>query len=77
MYLGFFLVLSAWVSFLGSALSLLLLPAFVIYMNRFQIVPEERFMHENFGESYKNTDLRYAGGFKVHLCIKKLGGTDE
>jgi len=34
-------------------------------------------MHENFGESYKNTDLRYAGGFKVHLCIKKLGGTDE
>jgi protein-S-isoprenylcysteine O-methyltransferase Ste14 len=52
MYLGFLLVLLAWGLFLGSALSLLFLPAFVLYLNRFQIVPEERFMQERFGEAY-------------------------
>jgi protein-S-isoprenylcysteine O-methyltransferase Ste14 len=30
----------------------LFLPAFVLYLNRFQIVPEERFMQERFGEAY-------------------------
>lgn len=54
MYLGFFLVLCAWCLFLGSTFSLLSLPAFIVYMNRFQIVPEERFMREKFGESYNN-----------------------
>ncbi len=52
MYLGFFLTLCAWGLFLGSVYSLFFLPAFIIYMNRFQIVPEERFMQEKFGESY-------------------------
>lgn len=52
MYLGFLLALSAWGLFLGSIPSLLFLPAFIIYMNRFQIVPEERLMCEKFGESY-------------------------
>ncbi|MDZ7783351.1 MAG: isoprenylcysteine carboxylmethyltransferase family protein [Halioglobus sp.] len=52
MYLGFLLVLVAWGLFLGSTFSLLFLPAFILYMNYFQIVPEERFMREKFGESY-------------------------
>jgi protein-S-isoprenylcysteine O-methyltransferase Ste14 len=52
MYLGLLLVLCAWGLFLGSVPSLLLLPAFVTYMTRFQVVPEERFMHKKFGESY-------------------------
>jgi len=52
MYLGFLLVLAAWCLYLGSVLSLLCLPLFVLYMNRFQIVPEERFMGEKFGETY-------------------------
>ncbi|AHI28059.1 methyltransferase family protein [Marinobacter similis] len=52
MYLGFFLVLCAWGLYLGSVISLLFLPVFILYMNRFQIVPEERFMHEQFGEVY-------------------------
>lgn len=52
MYLGFLLVLVAWGLFLGCIISLLLIPAFVLYMNCFQIVPEERFMREKFGESY-------------------------
>ncbi|KXS54771.1 MAG: hypothetical protein AWU57_854 [Marinobacter sp. T13-3] len=53
MYLGFLLVLAAWCLYLGSVLSLLCLPLFVLYMNRFQIVPEERFMREKFGEVYR------------------------
>lgn len=52
MYLGFFLVLCAWGLHLGSVISLLVLPVFIVYMNRFQIVPEERFMHDQFGELY-------------------------
>ncbi|MFO7767329.1 MAG: isoprenylcysteine carboxylmethyltransferase family protein [Pelovirga sp.] len=52
MYLGLLLVLCAWGLFLGSIPSLLFLPAFVIYMNRFQIIPEERFVREKFGESF-------------------------
>ncbi|MCB1843433.1 MAG: isoprenylcysteine carboxylmethyltransferase family protein [Halioglobus sp.] len=58
MYLGFFLVLCAWGVFLGSISPLLLLPAFVVYTNRFQIAPEERFMREKFGESYSAYSAR-------------------
>lgn len=54
MYLGFLLVLIGWGVFLGSITSLMLLPVFVIYMNRFQIVPEERYMREKFGEAYRH-----------------------
>lgn len=52
MYLGFLLILLAWGLKLNSPLSLLLLPFFVLYMSRFQIIPEERWMHNKFGESY-------------------------
>ncbi|PFG10699.1 methyltransferase family protein [Marinobacter sp. LV10MA510-1] len=53
MYVGFLLVLIAWGIFLSNLASLVLLSAFVIYMNRFQIVPEERHMREKFGEAYR------------------------
>ena len=42
MYLGFLLVLLGWAAFLSNLAALALLPAFVAYMNRFQIRPEER-----------------------------------
>ncbi|WP_252106580.1 MULTISPECIES: isoprenylcysteine carboxylmethyltransferase family protein [unclassified Halomonas] len=58
MYVGFLLVLSAWVIFLSNLASLVLLPAFVIYMNRFQIVPEERHMREKFGEAYRQYEAK-------------------
>lgn len=38
---------------LGNVVSALFLPAFIIYMNRYQIVPEERFMQGKFAESYR------------------------
>ncbi|QCF24854.1 methyltransferase family protein [Hydrocarboniclastica marina] len=60
MYLGFLLVLCAWGLFLGNALALAGLPMFVLYMNRFQIDPEERFMQEKFGDQY----TRYRAGVR-------------
>ncbi|BDX01550.1 hypothetical protein MACH16_02980 [Marinomonas pontica] len=53
MYLGFLLALCGWCVFLGSLVSVLFLPVFILYMNCFQIVPEERFMQEKFGASYR------------------------
>lgn len=52
MYVGFVLLLCGWALFSGSVLALLFIPAFIAYLNRFQITPEERFMREKFGESY-------------------------
>jgi protein-S-isoprenylcysteine O-methyltransferase Ste14 len=49
MYLGFLLMLCGWAMFLGNALSFPFLPAFILYMNRFQIQPEERALTANFG----------------------------
>jgi len=58
MYFGFLLVLIAWGVFLGNLASLLPLPAFVVYMNRFQIIPEERHMREKFGEAYRHYEAK-------------------
>ena len=52
MYLGFLLVLLGWAIFLANVLSFLFLPAFVLYMNRFQIEPEERALAARVGEAY-------------------------
>lgn len=54
MYLGFLFVLLAWAVYLSNGASFLPLPLFVVYMNRFQIIPEERFMMENFGVEYRS-----------------------
>lgn len=54
MYLGFVFVLLGWAVYLSQWLSFLLLPAFVLYINRFQISPEERFMLEKFGAEYSS-----------------------
>lgn len=54
MYLGMLFLLLGWGSYLANPLSLVVLPAFVGYMNRFQIVPEERILAEKFGDEYQN-----------------------
>jgi len=58
MYVGFLLVLIAWGIFLSNLASLALLPAFVVYMNRFQIIPEERRMKAKFGEAYHQYEAK-------------------
>jgi len=52
MYLGLLLVLLAWATFLSMAWALLGPVIFVLYINRFQIAPEERVLSAKFGASY-------------------------
>ena len=52
MYLGFALLLLAWGLFLENLAALLGVAAFVLYMNRFQIAPEERALEARFGAEY-------------------------
>lgn len=52
MYLGFLLVLAGWAAYLSHVLPFLFLPAYVGYMNRFQIAPEERMLAARFGAGY-------------------------
>jgi protein-S-isoprenylcysteine O-methyltransferase Ste14 len=52
MYLGFLLALAAWAVYLSNALAALFLPAFVAYMNRFQIKAEERALLAKFGPAF-------------------------
>ncbi len=54
MYLGMLSVLTGWAVFLSHSLPFLLLPLFVLYMTRFQIVPEERALSAHFGDEYSN-----------------------
>jgi len=62
MYVGLLFVLVAWSIFLASAWTLLGPLAFVLYMNRFQIAPEERVLAAKFGTvyaTYKSTVRRW------------------
>ncbi|MEZ5566684.1 MAG: isoprenylcysteine carboxylmethyltransferase family protein [Gammaproteobacteria bacterium] len=52
MYVGFLLVLSGWALFLSNALAVSGVPAYFLYMNRFQIEPEERVLAATFGLAY-------------------------
>ena len=52
MYLGFLLALIGYAVFLANGPAVLLVPAFVMYMNRFQIGPEERALSGIFGEKF-------------------------
>jgi protein-S-isoprenylcysteine O-methyltransferase Ste14 len=52
LYLSMLLYLFAWAAYLSSWLALLLLPAFVLYINQFQIKPEERALSSLFGAEY-------------------------
>lgn len=52
MYLGFLIVLLGWAMFLANVLSALILVGFVSYMNRFQIIPEEKALSTRFGSAF-------------------------
>lgn len=53
MYLGFLLWLLAGCLWSGNPFTLLLCPLFVLYMNRFQIIPEEQQLQRHFGEPFQ------------------------
>ena len=52
MYLGDVVLLGAWALWLANAAPFVLLPLFVIYINRFQIAPEERALQARFDPAY-------------------------
>ena len=52
MYLALLLTLAAWGFFLSNFYSLALCVVYVVYMNRFQIVPEERALEAVFGDEF-------------------------
>lgn len=52
MYVGVAIILVAWAIALSSAWALLGPPAFVLYIGRFQIAPEERALAALFGSEY-------------------------
>lgn len=63
MYVGLAFLLCAWAAYLWSAWALLGPLAFIAYITRFQIVPEERILARQFGESY----LTYKGNVRRWL----------
>jgi protein-S-isoprenylcysteine O-methyltransferase Ste14 len=52
MYLGLAMVLTGWAIFLSNALAFVFLPAFILYLNRFQIAPEECALTSLFGQEF-------------------------
>ena len=52
MYVGMALLLTAWAVQLSSAWAFLGPLAFVLFIDRFQVVPEEKAMRERFGDSW-------------------------
>jgi len=62
MYLGGLLILTGWAIFLSNPVVFLLLPGYVLYINRFQIVPEERVLTSLFASeflAYKSRTRRW------------------
>ena len=53
MYLGLLLLLVAWAIWLASPITIVLLPCFVGYMNRYQIASEEAALQARFGTEYE------------------------
>lgn len=52
MYLGMAFILLGWSLFLSSFIFVLVLPAFILYLTYFQIIPEERALEKIFGEEF-------------------------
>ena len=52
MYVGMLMVLLAWGLFLSSLFSMITSAGFLLYMNRFQIQPEEQSLSARYGNAY-------------------------
>lgn len=53
MYVGFGLILLAWLVYLAHAFAILWLPFFIAYLTYFQILPEERFLNIKFQDAFQ------------------------
>jgi protein-S-isoprenylcysteine O-methyltransferase Ste14 len=53
MYVGMLLLLLAWAIYLNKLAAFVILPLFVFYLTRYQIIPEEAFLKNKFGGDYE------------------------
>ncbi|MFY9317283.1 MAG: isoprenylcysteine carboxylmethyltransferase family protein [Burkholderiales bacterium] len=53
MYVGLLIVLAGWFIYLGAVSAIAGPIAFVLYIQRFQIIPEERALAAKFGDEYR------------------------
>lgn len=53
MYVGLLLILIGYGFYLGNVLTFVVIPLFAGYMNRYQILAEEKVMQEKFGDDYR------------------------
>ncbi|QOL25829.1 isoprenylcysteine carboxylmethyltransferase family protein [Thalassotalea sp. LPB0316] len=53
MYVGFVFILICWATYLGHTFLMLFIPAFMLYMNKFQISAEEQALGKIFGQEYQ------------------------
>ena len=58
MYLTLLIILLAWGLWLGNAFNTVIAAAFVAYMNKFQIVPEEEILQRKFGKVYEKYKIK-------------------
>ena len=54
MYLGMLLIIISFAFYKTSIISLILIPIFIFYINKFQIEPEEYEMRKKFGKEYED-----------------------
>ena len=52
MYLGLLLVITGVAVYFGALSGIFVIPLFVVFINKYQIVPEEEALEEKFGESF-------------------------
>ena len=52
MYLGILLVITGSAVFSGALSGFIVVPSFIAFINRYQILPEEASLQKNFGESF-------------------------
>ena len=58
MYLGLLFLLVAWALLLSNLLAIVFVPAFIAYMNHFQIAPEEAALTTAFGDEFRQYKSR-------------------
>ena len=54
MYLGMLLIIISFAFYKASIISIVLIPFFIFYINKFQIEPEEFEMRKKFGKEYED-----------------------
>jgi len=58
MYVGMAFILTSLAIYVENLLAFLAIPMFIGYLTQFQIIPEEKILHQLFGTDYQNYCLR-------------------